>query len=145
MVARSLLARSSLVGRFATRHPDLTTSQHLTTVPTLPKVLNIYKKCNVNTLYRYYVYKISLSLQPISNTKNNNKMKAPLYMCRTARYALGMTMAEAARAIGISYGTLEKAERGKEIRPTSWLKIVAFYRLDKLPEYDEKVISANQG
>lgn len=35
MVARSLLARSSLVGRFATRHPDLTTSQHLTTVHTL--------------------------------------------------------------------------------------------------------------
>lgn len=70
-------------------------------------------------------------------------MKAPYYLVRGARYALGMNIKEAAKAIGVSTTTIVKAERGDEIRVSSWLKIAKYYNLEKHVDYDDAVIAAN--
>lgn len=70
-------------------------------------------------------------------------MKTPYYLVRGARYASGMSLTEAAKAIGISPATLVKAERGENIRVSSWRKISAFYALDKHVEYEDAVMTAN--
>ena len=66
-------------------------------------------------------------------------MIAPYYVIRSARYASGMTQAEAAEAIGMSPTSYRKAEMGKPIRVGTWKKISDYYCLEKLPEYAEEV------
>lgn len=66
-------------------------------------------------------------------------MIAPYYVIRSARYASGMTQAEAAKAIGMSPTSYRKAEMGKPIRVGTWKKISDYYCLEKLPEYAEEV------
>ena len=66
-------------------------------------------------------------------------MIAPYYVIRSARYASGMTQAEAAKAIGMSPTSYRKAEMGKPIRVGTWKKISDYYCLEKLPQYAEEV------
>lgn len=66
-------------------------------------------------------------------------MIAPYCVIRSARYASGMTQAEAAEAIGMSPTSYRKAEMGKPIRVGTWKKISDYYCLEKLPEYAEEV------
>lgn len=70
-------------------------------------------------------------------------MITPYYLVKGARYALGLTLKEAAEAIGVTETTLRKAETGKSIRVTSWRKISQYYRLENYGDYSEKVMKAN--
>lgn len=66
-----------------------------------------------------------------------------MYLIKTARYALGMSIREAARSIGVAENTLINAERGRNIRPASCKKICAWYNVDAMPEYEDAIREAN--
>lgn len=70
-------------------------------------------------------------------------MIAPYYLVKGARYALGLTIREAAQAIGVTETTLRKAETGKSIRVTSWKAIKDYYMLDKGIDIDVDVRNMN--
>lgn len=59
------------------------------------------------------------------------------YLCAAARFAAGMTLAEAAKEIGVTVKTLQQCERSKNVRPSTWRKVADYYCLRERDDYDK--------
>lgn len=60
-----------------------------------------------------------------------------MYLLKGLRMGLGMSQSEAAHLIGVDVNTIRRAERGENLSPKTWYKIIEWYGIDKTPEYDE--------
>lgn len=69
-------------------------------------------------------------------------MIASGYLCIAARFAAGMTLAEAAKAIGVTVKTLQQCERSQNVRPSTWKKVADYYKLDVRQDYEEAMTAA---
>lgn len=69
-------------------------------------------------------------------------MIASGYLCVAARFAAGMTLADAAEAIGVTVKTLQQCERSQNVRPSTWKKVSEYYMLDKRSDYEEAMTEA---